>query len=111
MKAMQKMDIVKKAGLTAIDICAMYFDFVKELIAISNHNKLHNLVNVRSAVKFSELVFSDEEKYQDFLSLAIRNLNVNWLNIAFEVVENELSLPEKKSFHRITSFVKETRSL
>lgn len=111
LKAMQKMDLVKQAGLTAVDICALYFDFIKELINISNHNKIHNYVNVKSAAKFSEIVFEDEEKYHDQLTMAIRNLNINWLTIAFDVVRDDLKEEEISQFKRITNFVKETRTL
>lgn len=111
LKSMQKMDIVKQAGLTAVDICAIYFEMIYELVKISNHNKLHNYVNVKSAAKFSEIVFADEEKYHDHLTDAIRNLNINWLMIAFDVVHSDLSSDEINQFNRITSFVKETRTL
>lgn len=111
LKSMQKLDIVKQAGLTAVDICALYFEMIYEMVKIANHNKLHNYVNIKSAAKFSEIVFSDEEKYHDHLSDAIRNLNINWLMIAFDVVHSDLTNDEISHFNRITNFVKETRTL
>jgi hypothetical protein len=107
LKTLQKMSYLKQAGLYAVEICSKNKDYVGDLINICNNNALHNLVNIKAAVKFGEVILDNKELYKKEILIAKRNLNTRWLLIAFSAVENELSSVERQTFNELIDFIKQ----
>ena len=108
-KSLNKLDLLKRAGVEAIELCVNDWDTVKELINISNNNQLHNLINIKAAVKFYDVVLSNRTKYKLELEAATKKLNVRWLIIALDVVENNLSDEEKSKLESLIEFIRKKR--
>lgn len=109
LKMLQKIDLIKQAGINAVDACAINPDYVGELIKMANNTSLHNLVNFKAAVKFAEVVLPEQEKFKQEIDIAVRNLNIRWLSLALDVVMNELESNEITLFENLVSFIKEKR--
>lgn len=102
-------DLLIKAGNNAIEICTTYDDFADDLVKIANNIKLHNSVNVKALIKFSQIVLSDPEKYALDIDFAIKNMNMRWLRIAFDAVVDSVTQEEKNDFNNIIDFIEEKR--
>jgi hypothetical protein len=108
-KSLNKLDLLKRAGLEAIELCIDDWDTVKELINISNNNQLHNLINIKAAVKFYDVVLSNRTKYKLEIEAATKKLNVRWLIIALDVVENNITDEEKSKLESLIEFIRKKR--
>jgi len=102
-------DLLIRSGNNAIEICTTYDDFADDLVKIANNIKLHNSVNIKAIIKFSQIVLSDPEKYTLDIDFAIKNMNIRWLRIAFDAVENSITQEEKNDFNNIIDFIEEKR--
>lgn len=109
LRYLNRIDMVRRAGMFAIDVCASHHDYVGELIHISNNPALDNLVNVKAAIRFAKIVLRDEAMYSEDIEIALVHLNTNWLKIAFEMVQGELSASEKIEFKDLVEFLKGNR--
>lgn len=101
--------ILKEAGSAAIEVAATNPDSVDELIKICNNNSLHHSVTVEAAVKFSELVFADEDYYKDDLDIAVRSLSTRWMNIAFDVAGRDMSSEDIEKYNQLLDYVDSKR--
>ena len=111
LKSLQKIDLIKRAGMTAINLAANYKDFVEELIKLCNNATLHNIINIHAASKFAQIVFQDPEKWEEELDFAVKNVNTRWLSIAYDVVQDDMNQKEIDAFNQLIDYVKEKRSL
>ena len=109
LKTLQKFDIIKKAGLTAVNICKKFPDFADELITICNNNHLHNLINLTAAVAFWNIVSTDEKLYEIELSHAAKSLNYKWLEIIFDIHRVDMSHDEQESFRALVAYIRTNR--
>ncbi|MGE5402845.1 MAG: hypothetical protein ACM3S2_20790 [Ignavibacteriales bacterium] len=109
-KMLQRMDLLKDAGLKAITICAGNKDYVGDLISLANNNALHNLVNIKAAVKFAEVVLPNKDIYRDDLNMAIKNMNTRWLSIISAGFTNELNAEEMKLFEKLIQYIQNHRA-
>jgi hypothetical protein len=105
-KSLNKISLLNRAGIEAIELCAEDWDSVKELINISNNNKLQNIVNVKAAIKFYDIVLSNKTKYKNEFDLAVKNLNIRWLIIVLEIVENNLTEEEISKVQNLIDIIK-----
>lgn len=110
LKTMHFGDLAKQAGIYAVDLCTRYKDNLVELIYIANNNSLNNVVNVKAAVTFADVILSSPENYDEELRLAIKDLNIKWLSIAANVVWNDLEQAEKDKLDALLNFIKANRS-
>ncbi|MFA6596321.1 MAG: hypothetical protein WCS69_01250 [Ignavibacteriaceae bacterium] len=110
LKAMQKQDFIKQAGLFAIQICLHNNDYVGDLINICNNNMLQSIVNVKAAVSFYDAVIVNSDMYEEEVLIARRRLNTRWLLIAISSVEADLTDGEKESFYKLIDFISANRS-
>lgn len=109
LKVLQKIDYLKKAGLNAVEICYQNREYVGDLINICNNCALHNIVNVKSAVKFGERVLSERDVYRNEIYVAKKNLNTKWLLISYNSVENELHELERLTFNNTIDFIRNNK--
>ncbi|MCX6149997.1 MAG: hypothetical protein NTX22_05690 [Ignavibacteriales bacterium] len=105
LKALNKISEMKQAGFLAIELCIRNRDNYTDLILIANNSSIHNLVNVKAVIKFSQLVMINVEEYESELQSAIRTLNTRWLNIAIESVRSDLTELETAEFGKIITYV------
>lgn len=105
LKFLHKNDLMKQAGLNAVIIATRNKEYVGELIKMCNNNLLNNLVNIKAAVKFAEIVLPNPESFKEDILIAIRTINTRWLKIAFNVAANELSENEVVLFNKLIDFI------
>ncbi|MFH1198315.1 MAG: hypothetical protein V1720_21605 [bacterium] len=110
LKDLRKDDILKYCGFEAINMCVLNKDTIRLLIKISNDNTLYHLVNLKAAIKFSEIVLNNPNSYQEELKDAIKNLNVKWLYLTYDVYKYELDENEKESLEKLVDLVYTERS-
>ncbi len=109
LKILQKFELMNDAGKKAIEICASYKEMVDYLIQIANNNQIHNSLNILSALQFASIVLLEPEKFEIEINRAVRNLNVRYLDIAYDVVKEYLSLEQKEKFNNFIQFIREKR--
>ncbi|MBL1212490.1 MAG: hypothetical protein HND52_03915 [Ignavibacteriae bacterium] len=105
-KSLNKINLLKRAGFEAIELCATDWETIKDLINIANNNQLHNLVNIKSAIKFYEVAFGNRTKYKNEIDAAVKKLNIRWLTIVLDVVENSLTQYEKSQLDSLIDAIK-----
>jgi len=110
LKTMNLIDLLKQAGIYAVDLCTRNKKLTGELIYIANNNSVHNLVSVKAAVTFGDIVLSDPLTYDEELHMAVKDLNVRWLSIAVNVVWNDLDQKEKEKFDALVNYINQNRS-
>jgi len=110
LKVMQKLDLIKQAGLFAIQICIHNGDYLSDLINICNNNKLSGIINVKAAISFYDNVILSDDLYEEEILIARRRLNTRWLLIAVSSVEADLTDSEKESFYKLIDFISANRS-
>jgi hypothetical protein len=108
-KSLNKISLLKRAGAEAIDLCVTDWETIKDLINIANNNQVHNTVNIKAAIKFYEVAFSNTTKYKNEIDAAIKKLNIRWLMIALDVVENSLTEYEKSQLDSLIETIKKKR--
>ena len=109
LKSLRQFDSLKSAGLRAIELCEIHKENLDELIKICNNSSLVNSVNVLAAIVFARNTIRDIEGNKETLDYAAKNLNVRWLNIAFDIVEFEFGNSEKEYFTSLIEYVKANR--
>nr|HPN38720.1 hypothetical protein [Melioribacteraceae bacterium] len=109
LKLLQKFDMMNDAGKKAIDICSSYKEIVDYLIQIANNNQIHNSLNMLAVLQFASIVMPEPEKFDIEINRAIRNLNLRYLDIAFDVVKDFLSLDQKEKYNNFSQFIKNKR--
>lgn len=109
LKVLQKIDFIKQAGSLAVQICLKHTDYVADLIPICNNNKLHNIICVKAAIAFHDIVFRNRDLFKEELVIARKKLNTRWLLIAINSVEPELTPSEKASFNALIDFISANR--
>jgi len=109
LKLLQKFDMMNDAGKKAIDICSSYKEIVDYLIQIANNNQIHNSLNMLAVLQFASIVMPEPEKFDIEINRAIRNLNLRYLDIAFDVVKDLLSLDQKEKYNNFSQFLKNKR--
>lgn len=97
--------IIKDAGMKIIDLCRLHTGFVADLVDLSGNKNMHNLINIKAAVAFGEIVLKNPELHKEAIEYAIKYLNTKWLYTAYDVAEPELTREEKITFERIISFI------
>jgi len=109
LKSMNKLDIMKSSGLYAVELCIKHLKYIDKLIAICNNNSIPHIINLKAAVKFSEVVFENAEQFKDDLDIAVRDLNNKWLYICNDIAGHELSEGEKADFNKLLDYVQSKR--
>lgn len=108
LKSLRLFEVTKSAGLKAVELCEKHYDYRSELVKISNNNLLPNIVNTTAAAVFSRLVMNDESESEN-LQYALKNLNVRWLLIAYDIVEVEMDSTAREYFNSLISYIKSKR--
>jgi hypothetical protein len=109
LRLLQKFEMMNDAGKKAIEICSTYKEIVDYLIQIANNNLIHNSLNILAVLQFATIVMSDQEKFEIEINRAVRNLNLRYLDIAFDVVQDYLSLDQKEKYATFVQFIKNKR--
>ncbi len=109
LRILNKIDLMKDAGMKAVDLCVGSFENVSDLVTISNNNFIPNIVSITAAVKFSEIIFNNPEKYKEEYQYAIKHLNTRWILIARDIVINKLSENEKALLKKLIDYIDSAR--
>ncbi len=109
LRILNKVDLMKDAGMKAVDLCAGSFENVSDLVTISNSNFIPNIVSIKAAVKFAEIIFNDPEKYKEEYQYAVKHLNTRWILIARDIVINKLSESEKAYLKKLIDYIDSAR--
>ena len=110
LKAMGKSELLKIAGSLAVKICAENQELHWQLVKICNNNSLHYGLILKSAVRLSGILLGDPETHGEDVEYAVKNLNIRWLNVSFDIVGYEMREEEQKAFHDLIQFIKANRS-
>ncbi|QQS36526.1 MAG: hypothetical protein IPM56_00820 [Ignavibacteriales bacterium] len=110
LKTLQFTELLKYAGARAVNLSALQKEHFRKLIQICNDSKLINYVNIKAAVKFSEIALKDQEQYRFEIDLAVRELNIKWLQIVFDIASVEFSAEEQNQFNELVDFIRAKRS-
>ncbi len=109
LKLMQKMDLQIEAGKKAIELCSSYKEIVDSLIHIANNNSVHNTLNILAALQFATIVLQDPAKFEIEVNRAVRNINLRYLDIAYDVISDFLSFDQKEKYNSLVEFIKKKR--
>lgn len=106
LKSLRQFESLKLAGLQAIELCDIHKEYLGDLIKICNNSALVNSVNVLAAIVFARNTLPNAELHKENLDYAVKNLNIRWLNIAFDIVEFEFGDSDKESFTALLDYIK-----
>ena len=109
LRILHKIDLMTDAGMKAVGLCDEPYDNINTLIGIANNNFIPNIVAVKAAVKFSQLVLDDPESHNDEIRYAIRFLNTRWVLIARDIVINKLSEQDQSSLNKLLDYIDSAR--
>ncbi|MFH0736401.1 MAG: hypothetical protein V1773_17790 [bacterium] len=109
LKLLQKKELQLEAGKKAIELCSSYKEIVDSLINIVNNTAVHNTLNILAALQFASIVLPEPEKFEIEIGRALRNINLRYLDIAYDVVQDFLSFDQKEKYNRLVDFVKKKR--
>lgn len=102
--------LMEQAGVIAIELSSKYEESVHYLIKISNLRNIDNLLNLKAASKFGEIVLSDPGKYENDIRIAVRELNTRWLDMAYDSAKHKLSEEENELLIKCVNMIKSRRS-
>ena len=109
LRILNKIDLMKDAGMKAVDLCAGSLENVSDLVTISNNNFIPNIVSINAAIKFAEIIFNNPEKYKEEIQYAVKNLNTRWILIARDIVITKLTENEKSLLNKLIDFIDSSR--
>ncbi len=109
LKGLGEVDLIRDAGIAAIDLCLRDKKYFYKLIEICNNNQLNSLVNIKAAVKMAEKTLHQTEFYEKELAHAVKNLNIRWLSIVLDIVYKDLSKSEVELFEELYSYIRKNR--
>ncbi len=109
LKTLQFTELLKYAGARAVNIAALQKEHFRKLIQICNDSKLVNYVNIKAAIKFSEIALKDQVQYKTEIEFAARELNIRWLQIVFDIASVEFSSEECEQFNNLIEFIRAKR--
>lgn len=102
--------LMKQAGIIAIELCTKDEDSLNFLIKISNNQSVDNILNLKAAIRLGEVVLIDPEKYEYNIKAAVKELNTRRLNILMDSVRDKFELKEIETFDRFFELIKKSRS-
>ncbi len=106
LRVLNKMNLMKDAGVKAIELILQYPDYLLGLVDLANNPDVHNYVNTMAFIKFGETTLQNEEQYEKDIAEASRLFNLRWLEIAFDVAAELLSDEEKEKFRKNMEYFK-----
>lgn len=106
LRSFHKRELLVRAGKSAIEICQHNIGFMKYLVDIANRKNIPNEINVLAAIRFAEVVLEDLEFFEKEVKYVYKNLNIKWLQIAYDVAFETLSFREKTVYKKLLNFIK-----
>ncbi|MBI9071429.1 MAG: hypothetical protein JEY94_07505 [Melioribacteraceae bacterium] len=110
LKLIHEEDLMKAACTKAIELATLSEDSFKHLITICNNRNIHSFSTIEAVVKLSEIIFSDADKYFYLVELSGTDLNLRWLNIAFDSRPKRMEKQKIASFKKLVDFIQERRN-
>lgn len=101
--------LMEQAGIVAIELAAKSQDTLLTLVKLSNMKNLDYVLNIRSAIKFGEIVMEDPNKYNYEISKALKELNTRWLENIFDSISKKLTPEEIELYNKTIDFIKSKR--
>lgn len=109
LKTLKFTELLKYAGARAVNISALHKEHFRKLIQLCNDSKLLNYVNVKAAIKFSDIALKDPDQYEIEIDLAVRELNIKWLQIVYDVACVEFNKEEQSQFNQLLDLITSKR--
>jgi len=109
-KAFNKHDLQKLAGLRAIDLCQSNIEQNNNLIKICNNNLVPSIICIKAAARFYDILQSIPEKAEEEISYASKHLNIRWLRIALDIAIPETPKDEVESVINLIELIQSRQS-
>lgn len=110
LKNIGQSELMKIAGQLAVNLSCIHRKHLDNLIVIANSNSVPYIVSMRAAIQLGDILMDHPDEYEDDLELAIRQLNVRWLENTYDVVQQDLDPHEIETFHEFNRFLVEKRN-
>ncbi len=104
-KAFNKHDLQKQAGLKAIALCESNIEENNNLIKICNNNLAPSIICVKAAARFYDAVQRNPQKAEEEISYAVKHLNIRWLRIAMDIAMPEIPQEEIDSVMNLIEII------
>lgn len=106
LKFLKQHELMLQAANVAFELCLKNNDSITNLIRISNLKNVDVIINLKAAAKFSEIALADEEKYQNQIKQATKELNIRWLTNLIEPFRDKLSDEENQNIDKLIEHIK-----
>lgn len=111
LKTLSKIDLMKKAGAYAIELCCSRQELFARLLEIANNSQVYPSIPIRAALKFWQLLQDNSGIYERNLELAEKKLNVLSLVQSFNLIHEEFNATESKCFLDLVGLVQNRHSI
>ncbi|NLT49363.1 MAG: hypothetical protein GXX85_00410 [Ignavibacteria bacterium] len=108
---LSQLELIKRAGLAAIELCVMHKSLFAFLIDIIKTKTMHNEVSVQAVIVFWNEIKESLFSYNDIIQAASKKINLNALADKFLLVSENFSIGEKKLFNEFFELIKEKQSI
>lgn len=106
LKFLKQHELMLQAANVAFELCLKNNESITNLIRISNLKNVDIIINLKAAAKFSEIALADEEKYQNQIKQATKELNIRWLTNLVEPFRDKLSDEENQNIDKLIEHIK-----
>ncbi|MFZ5947827.1 MAG: hypothetical protein ACOYU5_07640 [Stygiobacter sp.] len=106
LKFLKQHELMLQAANVAFELCLKNNESITNLIRISNLKNVDIIINLKAAAKFSEIALADEEKYQNQIKQATKELNIRWLTNLIEPFRDKLSDEENQNIDKLIEHIK-----
>ena len=110
LKNIGQTEMMKQAGQLAVNLSCIHRKHLDNLISIANNNSVPYLISIRAAIQLGDILIDHPDEYKDDLELAVRKLNIRWLENTFDIVKQDLDPHEVETFFEFNAFLLEKRN-
>ncbi|MBI9071782.1 MAG: hypothetical protein JEY94_09300 [Melioribacteraceae bacterium] len=98
-------DLRLKAGEAAVKACVIKERELHYLVKVANNNRLTEIVNYKAFIRLSDLVLTDGNNFKDDLDIAVRDINLRWMRIVADTVEDKFEGYDLYLFRRLFDYI------
>jgi prophage DNA circulation protein len=106
LKFLKQHELMLQAANVAFELCLKNSDAINNLIKISNLKNVDAIINLKAAAKFAEIALADQEKYEQQIKQATKELNIRWLLNLIEPLRDKLSEDENENIDKLIEHIK-----
>jgi hypothetical protein len=89
LKAMQKTEVMNKAGEAAIALFSIKENCLKELIPLANNSSVTHYISLRATLALARTILTDKSSYKKEIEAAKKTLNSRRLQIALDIARKD----------------------